>query len=359
MATRKNLKKTGKPKRRGAKKRKTVRKGGMWPFTKKEAPVHPTRSFDIPTPDVFFSNYIPQYKKMYKQLPGLKNSIETYILNLPRKEFEEKRMFLLKNGIVSAPESLEIQFKHVVEHEGQYPEGKPFGFEDKFDQIRANKSNEEYQKNLNIAGVIDPQSKEMSKILGNQYNKNPKDVARERVFGTEGITDLIKSFGVTRTPKMLFDFLETIKGKEIIDLSQEEKKELSLYRDYYEQNYNNIQTSLAKREDRAAIDELINERFSDITERFNTDINQFLRILSDFDFETMAKTQISEITSYKDFFVKNKDIIIAEVMKLSKPELIKILAALTLCNLIDKAEGLQINNEYHDQNRSQHIQPNP
>jgi hypothetical protein len=227
MATRKNLKKTGKrvkPRRGGAKKRKTVKKGGMWPFTT----VHPTDSFDIPTPDVFFSNYIPQYKQMYKQLPQLRQRIETYILKFPRKEFIKKIDFLFDKKIISAsaPDTIDIQIKHVVKYEDQYPEGKPFGFEDRFDQLRAIKSNEEYQRNLNIAGVgvIDPKSKEMSKILGNQYNKNPKDVAREKVFGTEGITDLIESFGVKRTPNMLFDFLATIKGKEITDLSQEEKK---------------------------------------------------------------------------------------------------------------------------------------
>jgi hypothetical protein len=294
---------------------------------------------------------------MYKQLPQLRQRIETYILKFPRKEFIKKIDFLFDKKIISAsaPDTIDIQIKHVVKYEDQYPEGKPFGFEDRFDQLRAIKSNEEYQRNLNIAGVgvIDPKSKEMSKILGNQYNKNPKDVAREKVFGTEGITDLIESFGVKRTPNMLFDFLATIKGKEITDLSQEEKKELSLYRDYYEQDYNNIQTRLAKRKVRAAIDQLINERFSDITERFNTDINQFLRILSDFDVKLIPITQI---TSYKDFFVKNKDIILAEVMKLSETELINILGNLALSNLIDKDEGLQIIN---DPNRSHRIQPNP
>ena len=54
------------------------------------------------------------------------------------------------------------------------------------------------------------------------------------------------SFSIEFTPSMLFEFLKTIKDKNIKDLTDKEKDSLLLYKEYYNKNTVIIQEELNK-----------------------------------------------------------------------------------------------------------------
>ena len=97
MATRKNLKKTGKPRRGGAKTGRIEKAKRMY---SRNNPLLQSKASEFPSSEKFFSSYTPEYEKLYIETPAFRKNITTYVLDLPKKQFKEKLWFLMEKDII-------------------------------------------------------------------------------------------------------------------------------------------------------------------------------------------------------------------------------------------------------------------
>jgi hypothetical protein len=229
MATRKNLKKTGKKRikpKGGAKKRKTVR-GGVFSFLK-SAKVHPKPINELTVEEWFstISTVFDGLKKALKQKPPNQKLTEMYyteFLNLHKIFKNEEFVRNLKNFLLNLnnEEDLEAKLKILSEVDfidDDYKEKIRSEFKEK---IRK-KNNNEFMSNLNL-------------VRGKDTNKQ-----RSETLSLPELQGMIQSYGIQYSPKDLFNFLKSIKITEITELTESQKSTMFSFKTYFESNTEEI-----------------------------------------------------------------------------------------------------------------------
>jgi len=119
MATRKNLKKTGKPRRGGAKTGRIEKAKRMY---SRNNPLLKSKASEFPSSEKFFSSYTPEYEKLYIETPAFRKNITTYVLDLPKKQFKEKLWFLMEKDIIDVKTMNDLYLEHRKNHKDEWPQ---------------------------------------------------------------------------------------------------------------------------------------------------------------------------------------------------------------------------------------------
>ena len=119
MATRKNLKKTGKPRRGGAKTGRIEKAKRMY---SRNNPLLQSKASEFPSSEKFFSSYTPEYEKLYIEIPAFRKNITTYVLDLPKKQFKEKLWFLMEKDIIDVKTMNDLYLEHRKNHKDEWPQ---------------------------------------------------------------------------------------------------------------------------------------------------------------------------------------------------------------------------------------------
>ena len=119
MATRKNLKKTGKPRRGGAKTGRIEKAKRMY---SRNNPLLKSKASEFPSSEKFFSSYTPEYEKLYIETPAFRKNITTYVLDLPKKQFKEKLWFLMEKDIIDVKTMNDLYLEHRKNHKYEWPQ---------------------------------------------------------------------------------------------------------------------------------------------------------------------------------------------------------------------------------------------
>lgn len=119
MATRKNLKKTGKPRRGGAKTGRIEKAKRMY---SRNNPLLQSKASEFPSSEKFFSSYTPEYEKLYIETPAFRKNITTYVLDLPKKQFKEKLWFLMEKDIIDVKTMNDLYLEHRKNHKDEWPQ---------------------------------------------------------------------------------------------------------------------------------------------------------------------------------------------------------------------------------------------
>ena len=119
MATRKNLKKTGKPRRGGAKTGRIEKAKRMY---SRNNPLLKSKASEFPSSEKFFSSYTPEYEKLYIETPAFRKNITTYVLDLPKKQFKEKLWFLMEKDIIDGKTMNDLYLEHRKNHKDEWPQ---------------------------------------------------------------------------------------------------------------------------------------------------------------------------------------------------------------------------------------------
>ena len=117
MATRKNLKKTGKPRRGGAKTGRIEKAKRMY---SRNNPLLQSKASEFPSSEKFFSSYTPEYEKLYIETPAFRKNITTYVLDLPKKQFKEKLWFLMEKDIIDVKTMNDLYLEHRKNHKDEW-----------------------------------------------------------------------------------------------------------------------------------------------------------------------------------------------------------------------------------------------
>ena len=119
MATRKNFKKTGKPRRGGAKTGRIEKAKRMY---SRNNPLLQSKASEFPSSEKFFSSYTPEYEKLYIETPAFRKNITTYVLDLPKKQFKEKLWFLMEKDIIDVKTMNDLYLEHRKNHKDEWPQ---------------------------------------------------------------------------------------------------------------------------------------------------------------------------------------------------------------------------------------------
>lgn len=296
MATRKNLKKTGKkvkPRKGGSKKRKTVRKGGMWPFTSSCmgsgcVSVPETVELDIETPEQLFEAIrqmeIIKYKKKRVLAEYEKDELShNYnILHTKAANFiwynNETLIYYLSN---LSDADFKTSMTKIINH---------FNITNNI-KTQINNMRKKTQMNNNNLGF----NKSLT-IL-----KTQRKTSQNTVLNNPDLVGIISSFGLILTPPMLFKFLIKINPE---SLSETERSQLEAFKEYYNKN-------------KSVVNDAIEEYYIKGIQKLDYDIGQLDARIEEQNQEaieyekrgvrqTVTKDEIENIIKETYFFVEEK-----------------------------------------------------